>query len=113
MPDARTRRSSQRRPRHPGHPQLGATGTDEPGREPAVDREEVALVHDASRHLFEHARGEVEPLVEEAPSSLEVRTEERELAFHPAGGDSGDDAAAGEQAEVQPGRLTLSSIADG
>ena len=99
VPDTRTRRPSYCRPRHPGHPELGATGANERRREPAVHREELALVDNASRHLLEHGRSEVEPFVEQAPAALEVRAEELELTLHPARGDGGDDAAAREQVE--------------
>jgi len=76
-----------------------AAGTDERRREPAVDGEELTLEHNAPRHLLEGADGELEPLVEQPPPALELRPEERELAFHPTRGNSGDDSAAREQVE--------------
>ncbi len=99
LPDPGARGASQRRSRHAGHPQFWPTGANERRGQPAVHREEVALVDDGSWHLFEQRHGELEPLVEQAGPALEVRAEERKLALHPARCDGGHDTAAGQQVE--------------
>ena len=99
MPDARLRRTPKRRPRHAGDPQLGTSWAHEPRREPAIDREERALVRHPSRHLIEDAVGEVQPLVEQPPASLEIGAEERKLALHPAGRHGRHDPTSREQVQ--------------
>jgi integrase family protein with SAM-like domain len=99
MPHACSRGPTERGPRYAGDPELGPAGANEPGRDPGVQREEVALVHDSPGHLFKRRLGQAEPLVKHPAAALERRAERRELALQPARGDGGHDPAAGEKIE--------------
>jgi hypothetical protein len=97
VPDTGLGRASQGRARDTGDPKLRPSH--ERGGEPAVNRQERALVAHAPRHLVERGSGQVEPLVEELPALAERRAERFELPFHPAGRDRRHHAAAREEIE--------------
>ena len=99
VPDARAghRRSVARDT--PANQSSGPPGRTSAGESHQSTEKKLALVDDLSRHLLERGRGEVEPLVEQAPAAREICAEAGELALHPARSDGGHDPPAREQVQ--------------